>query len=263
MIPDLTIALLQANPYWEDAEANLAMFEEMVWSIDESVDVILLPEMFNTGFSMNPKQLAEVAGLKTQRWMLRMAAQKQTLVGGSYIVQVEEKYFNRFLFAFPDGTMQYYDKRHLFSLAKEEEFFTPGTERLVVDYLGWKICPLVCYDLRFPAWSRNTVHEGQYDYDLLIYAANWPKPRIRAWDILLPARAIENLSYVAGINRVGLDGNDHQYVGHSVVLDYAGGVLSGLDEQEGVIVQKLERKSLEEFRSKFAFLQDADKITFS
>ncbi|PIB36811.1 amidohydrolase [Reichenbachiella sp. 5M10] len=260
---DLTIAMLQADLFWENVDGNLAMFEEQIWSISEEVDVVLLPEMFNTGFSMRPKLLAEVPGLKTQRWMLQMAAQRQALVGGSYIVQQGQRYFNRFVFAFPEGKIQYYDKRHLFSLAQEENYFAAGETRLIVNYKGWKICPLICYDLRFPVWSRNQTREGQCDYDLLLYVANWPETRIQAWDTLLQARAIENQAYVAGVNRIGRDGNDHSYVGHSAVYDYAGDCMQGLVEEVGVIVQTISQSPLLQYRERFAFLQDGDDFVIN
>ncbi|MGL1889171.1 MAG: amidohydrolase [Reichenbachiella sp.] len=253
---DLKLAILQSELYWEDVEANLAMFEEQIWGLDE-VDFIMLPEMFNTGFSMNPRRLAEVPGLKTQRWMLQMANQTKALVGGSYIVNDGGHYYNRFVAAYPDGSMQTYDKRHLFSLAKEEDFFSAGQSRLILAYKGWKICPLICYDLRFPNWARNSVDQGgSYDYDLLVYSANWPKQRIAAWDTLLKARAIENISFVAGANRIGQDGNDNEYVGHSAIYDYTGLELDKLDNKEGVVQTTLIKAQLEEFRTKFPFLKD-------
>ncbi|MCV9388097.1 amidohydrolase [Reichenbachiella ulvae] len=257
---DLKIAIIQSELYWENIDGNLAMFEEKVWGISEAVDLILLPEMFNTGFTMNPQPLAEVPGLKTQKWMLQMASQTKALVGGSYMVRQGENFYNRFVFAFPDGKMQHYDKRHLFSLAKEENYFNAGQKRLIVEYKGWKICPMVCYDLRFPVWARNQINDGACDYDLLIYAANWPEARIQAWDTLLQARAIENQAYVAGINRVGKDGNDYPYVGHSAIYDYAGTTMQFLGDEEDVIIQSINKEALEQFRERFAFLQDGDQF---
>lgn len=257
---DLTVAIIQSDLHWENTEANLANFEEKIWSITEPVDLILLPEMFSTGFSMTPEGLAEVPGLKTHKWLLQMANQRKALVGGSYIVKDGTAYHNRFFMAFPDGSYQTYDKRHLFSLAKEERYFKGGTERLIVEYKGWKICPMVCYDLRFPAWAKNRVDPstGSYDYDLLLYVASWPKPRINAWDTLLKARAIENQSYTIGCNRVGKDGNDYAYVGHSAVYDYLGESKAFLADQEGIIIQKLEKPEQEEFRNKYPFAADSD-----
>ena len=258
---DLTVAILQSNLHWENIDANLAMFEEQIWSITEPVDVIVLPEMFNTGFSMMPEKLAEVSGLKTHKWLLQMANQRNALVGGSYIVKEGTDYFNRFFVAFPDGKFHTYDKRHLFSLAKEEMFFKAGTERLIVDYKGWRICPLVCYDLRFPAWAKNRFNKDSksYDYDLLSYVASWPKPRVSAWDTLLKARAIENQSYTLGCNRIGEDGNGYAYVGHSGIYDYLGEQIDFKDNEEGIIIQKLSKSTQDEFRTKFPFVADSDE----
>ena len=257
---DLTIAIIQSQIHWENADANLAMFEEKIWQINEAVDLIVLPEMFNTGFSMSPENLAEVPGLKTHKWMLQMAKQKNALLGGSYIVKEGTDYYNRFFMAFPDGSYQTYDKRHLFSLAKEEMFFKGGTERLIIEYKGWRICPLICYDLRFPVWSKNQLNQsnGSFDYDLLLYVASWPKPRINAWDTLLKARAIENQSYTLGCNRIGKDGNDYDYVGHSGAYDYLGEQLGFIENQEGIIVQKLSKSDQEDFRTKYPFVADSD-----
>ena len=190
---DLTLALIQSDIHWEDVDANLAMFEEKIWGIAESVDLILLPESFNSGFTDSINKIAEVPGLRTQKWMLQMANQKNALVGGSFMVNEKGKIYNRYLAAKPDGTFETYDKKHLFNLSHIERQITPGQNRTIIEYKGWRICPLVCYDLRFPSWSQNFVHEdGKTDFDLLIYSANWPKQRINAWDTILNARAIEN-----------------------------------------------------------------------
>jgi len=256
---ELSVAIIQSELYWEDVSANLMMFEEKIWNLEEGVDFILLPEMFNTGFSMNPEKLAEVPGLHTEKWLRQMASQRKALVGGSYIVKDGGNYYNRFVAAYPDGKIKYYNKRHLFSLAKEEVYFTAGEDRLILEYKSWKICPLICYDLRFPVWSRNSlVNEGEYAYDLLVYAASWPKPRIAAWDALIKSRAIENVSYVAGANRVGSDNNDNEYVGHSGVYDFAGQAMDKLVEGEGIVTAKLSKEALREFRSRFPFIDDID-----
>lgn len=259
---DLAVAIIQADLHWENIDANLPTFEEKIWSITTPVDVIILPEMFNSGFSMETQSIAEVPGLKTQKWLLQMANQKNALVGGSYIVKEGKEHFNRFFAAFPDGTYQTYDKRHLFTLAKEEQFFKAGTERLIVEYKGWKICPLICYDLRFPVWSKNYLNteNGHYAYDLLIYVASWPKPRINAWDTLLKARAIENQAYTLGCNRIGKDGNGYEYVGHSGIYDYLGEELGFIDNQEGIVIQKLQKSAQDEFRAKYPFVADSDNF---
>ncbi|MFY0626087.1 MAG: nitrilase family protein [Reichenbachiella sp.] len=262
---DLTLAIIQSDIHWEKVDANLAMFEEKIWELEESVDLILLPETFNAGFSSNLKLIAEVPGLKTQKWMLQMARQKKAMIGGSYLVNEGGKLYNRFLLAKPDGSIESNDKRHLFNLSEIEIKLTPSSNRNIVEFKGWKICPMICYDLRFPAWSRNHVKssDDQPEYDLLIYVANWPKPRIDAWDALLKARAIENQSYVAGVNRVGIDGSGHEYTGHSSVYSYEGKELSFLNKEEGFIIQNLSKSALDEFRKKLPFLKDADSLTFN
>lgn len=259
---DLKLSILQSELFWEDVEANLAMFEEQIWDIEEA-DIILLPEMFNTGFSMNPERLAEVPGLKTQKWLLQMAEQKNAMVAGSYIVNDKGSYYNRFVAAFPNGTIQYYDKKHLFTLANEENHFEAGTERLIFEFRGWKVCPMICYDLRFPAWARNTISSNsEYEYDLLLFTASWPKPRINAWDTLLQARAIENLAFVAGANRMGRDGNDYEYVGHSAIYDFQGKKLDKLENEIGIVQATLRKDELDIFRNRFPFLSDAHSFEF-
>ena len=259
---DLTLALIQSDIHWEDVDANLAMFEEKIWSISDSVDILLLPESFNSGFSSNIEKIAEVPGLKTHKWLLQMANQKNALVGGSFLVNEKGQLFNRYMMAKPDGSFQTYDKKHLFNLSDIEKKLTPGTNRIIINYNEWRICPMICYDLRFPSWSQNFVHEdGKTDFDLLIYSANWPKPRINAWDTVLNARAIENQCYVAGINRVGVDGNGLEYPGHSAVIDYTGKVFD-IKIEEGIIIQKISKKPLDTFREKLPFLSDLHSTVF-
>lgn len=253
----LHIATIQAHLHWESIDANLAMFEEKIWQIDQPFDVLVLPEMFTTGFSMDPKPLAEPMNSKTFRWMKQMAAQKECLVIGSYIINESGKYRNRLFTVFPDGNFNYYDKRHLFSLAGESRDYVAGNERLIVDYKGWKILPLICYDLRFPVWSRS----HKYEYDLMVYIANWPTPRVNAWDTLLQARAIENQSYAVGVNRIGIDGYDISYNGHSAVVDYLGQYVYQPTEAEEIKVTTIEKEPLDIFREKFNFSLEADQFT--
>ncbi len=254
---DLYISLIQANLHWEKPEANTAMFEEMIWSIDKT-DLIVLPEMFTTGFSMNARELAEPAGGRTFKWMRQMATQKKAAITGSYIIKDGKDFYNRLYFVFPDGTSSHYDKKHLFGLAGEGDFYSPGNQRLVLEYKGWKILPLICYDLRFPVWSRSQKNGSTlYEYDLLIYVANWPKPRVNAWDTLLKARAIENLSYCIGVNRLGEDGYSKEYLGHSAVYSYLGEEL-GFSDKEEIITCTLDSASLKKFREEFPFQKDAD-----
>ena len=213
----MKIALIQSSLFWENPTANRNYFEEKINGITEKVDLIVLPEMFTTGFTMNPEAVAEAMEGETIIWLQSLAKAKNSAITGSLIIKENNNFYNRLVFVFPSGEIQYYDKKHLFTLAGEDKVYTSCNEKLIVDYLGWKICPLICYDLRFPVFARNVE-----DYDVLIYVANWPKPRINAWDILLQARSVENMCYTIGVNRVGLDSNNLEYVGHSQVVDYLG-----------------------------------------
>lgn len=257
MAQNLKTALLQVDLVWEDIEANKIIFEQKIEQLSADVDLIILPEMFTTGFSMNASALSEPPNGPSFEWMQEMASEKNAAVTGSIITAENGSYYNRLYFVFPDGTFEKYDKKHTFTLAKENETYASGRERLIVNLKGWKICPLVCYDLRFPVWARNTV-----DYDLLIYVANWPSPRVHAWDILLQARAIENMSYCIGLNRVGRDGKDLDYVGHSAVYDGLGKRISKTtSETEFSEEVVLEKDHLVKIRSELRFLQDRDKFT--
>ncbi len=251
----LKITIIQSKLHWENVEENLKMFSEKIADIKTETNLIILPEMFSTGFSMNAAKLAESADGKTFQWMVSQAKEYNTAVTGSVIISENDKFYNRMFFVFPDGNFEKYDKRHTFTFAKENEAYSQGTERLIVDYLGWKICPLICYDLRFPVWARNT--EG---YDVLIYVANWPKVRTVAWETLLRARAIENMAYCIGVNRVGVDGNNHEYIGHSAAYDVLGKQISSsaFDEFTETIV--LEKEHILENRRRFQFLNDMDSF---
>lgn len=257
MAQNLKTALLQVDLVWEDIEANKTLFEEKIKQLSADVDLIILPEMLTTGFSMNAEPLAEPPAGPSFEWMQRMASEKDAAVTGSIITTEKGFFYNRLYFVFPDGTFEKYDKKHTFTLAKENETYASGTERLIVNYKGWKICPLVCYDLRFPVWARNTEN-----YDLLLYVANWPAPRVHAWDILLQARAIENMSYCIGLNRVGRDGKDLDYVGHSAVYDGLGKRISkNTSEEEFSEEVVLEKDHLSKIRTELRFLQDRDRFT--
>ena len=257
MAEKLHIAILQIDLSWEDPTTNRKKFQDMIQGLSPEVDLIVLPEMFPTGFSMNAAALAEPLVGPSLEWMREMASEKDAAVTGSVIVEEEGKFFNRLFFVFPDGTYKKYDKRHTFTLAGEHEVYDPGSERLILMYKGWKICPLVCYDLRFPVWARNTE-----DYDLLLFVANWPAVRILAWDTLLKARAIENLCYCIGVNRIGTDGNGHPYIGHSAIYDCLGKLVSS-PEFEGEMLEEvvLQKGHVEETRAKLKFLQDRDSFT--
>jgi omega-amidase len=259
-IPEIRIALVQTDLHWEDKIANLAMLEEKIWGLKGKADLIILPEMFPTGFSMDASKLAEPMNLTVCKWMKQLAAQTQATLTGSAIIQESGKYFNRLLWVSPKGKVEHYDKRHLFRMAKEEETFSAGEKLPVFSLNGWKFCPQVCYDLRFPVWSRNTWVEGTPEYDILFFVASWPAARISAWEALLPARAIENLSYSIGVNRVGIDGNGIPYSGHSAAYDYKGESLADLGEKENILIISFSASNLEEFRSKFPAWKDADSF---
>ncbi|MDR6969147.1 putative amidohydrolase [Flavobacterium arsenatis] len=249
----MKIALIQTDIIWEDADQNRKNFEEKINTIASDVDLIILPEMFTTGFSMHPEALAETMKGESVLWLQHLAKAKNAAITGSLIIKENDRFYNRLVFVFPSGEIQFYDKRHLFSLAGEDELYSAGAKKLIVEYKGWKICPLICYDLRFPVFSRNTE-----DYDLLIYAANWPTTRILAWDTLLKARAIENMCYTIGVNRIGKDGNDHPYSGHTQVVDFLGNSVIEPSEKEIILIAELDKQQLLETRKKLDFLNDRD-----
>ena len=249
----MKIALIQSDLYWEDALKNRNNFEFKMNQIDSEVDLIVLPEMFSTGCTMNALTMAEAMNGETILWMKSVAKQRNCAVTGSLIITENNQYYNRMLFVFPSGEIQYYNKRHLFTLAGEDKTYTAGTEKVVIDYLGWKICLQICYDLRFPVFVRNVEN-----YDLLLYVANWPKVRTNAWDILLKARAVENLSYVVGVNRIGVDANNYEHIGHSQVVDFLGNYILEPQETEGVFMVELDKNVMLETRKKLDFLSDKD-----
>jgi predicted amidohydrolase len=246
-------ALLQTNLIWENPAENRKLIEQQLIEVNELVDLIVLPEMFTSGFTMNPKAVAETMRGETITWLQKIAKQKNTAITGSLVIEENGNYYNRLVFVFPDGTNQHYDKRHLFTLAGEDKHYTAGKDKLVVEFKGLKICLLICYDLRFPVFSRNVEN-----YDVLIYVANWPKIRTNAWDILLKARAVENMCYVIGVNRVGFDANNHEYIGHSQAINYLGNFEIAPAEKEGLYVTLLDKEILHETRKKLAFLDDKD-----
>ena len=254
-MPDqLKVALVQSNTVWEKRKQNRERLSLKIDEIQQSYDLIVLPETFTTGFSMKPDGLAETMEGKTVQWMREVASGKGCAITGSLIIEEKGKYYNRLLFVHPNGNIQHYDKRHLFSLAGEDKVFTKGSEKLIIDYLDWKICPLICYDLRFPVWARNTE-----DIDALIYVANWPKPRILAWDTLLKARAIENLCYCIGVNRVGEDPEQNEYVGNSAIYDVLGNPVSNIKpNREQTEVVTLDKNHISFYRNKLSFLKDKD-----
>jgi len=252
----MKVALIQAPLVWENPKQNRNYFEDKINSIKETIDLIVLPEMFTSGFTMNPKAVAESMQGETVLWLQVLAKAKNAAITGSLVIEEKGNFYNRLVFVFPSGAIKTYDKKHLFTLAGEDKAYTSGTQKLVFEYQGLKICPLICYDLRFPVFARNTE-----EYDVLIYVANWPKPRINAWDALLKARAIENMCYTIGVNRIGEDPNKHDYPGHSQVIDELGNYLIAPQEIEGVFITTLNKNTLEATRQKFGFLNDRDAFT--
>ncbi|MCH8904524.1 MAG: amidohydrolase [Bacteroidetes bacterium] len=253
----LNISLIQSKLLWEDIEGNLGALGSRINDISEETDLIILPEMFNTGFTMNGEKLAEPMEGKTMDWMAQMASKKNSVITGSLIVTENDNLYNRLIWMAPDGGYKFYNKKHLFGLADEQTVYTEGAHRLIVELNGWHICPQICYDLRFPAWNRN-----QDDYDILLFVANWPEIRMNAWDALLKARAIENQAFVVAINRVGEDGNDYRYIGNSVVVDPMGKQLYLAENEEVTKTVTLDKQELEEIRNKLPFLKDRDNYTF-
>ena len=264
---NLSITLIQTHLLWENKTANLQMLEEKISSIKERTEVVVLPEMFSTGFSMKPELLAETMDGKTVQWMKRIAAEKKVILTGSIIIEENNNYYNRLVWMLPNGQYGAYDKRHCFAFAGEDEHYTAGTKRLIASVKGWKINLLICYDLRFPVWARQAPSQGEEknsgkaaEYDIIIYVANWPEKRIHAWKTLLQARAIENQCYVIGVNRVGDDGNGIHYSGESMTIDPLGEVLYTKKEEEDIFTITLDKTHLETVREKLPFLKDADRF---
>lgn len=263
----LTITTIQTTLHWEDKAANLQMLEEKINSIGQKTEVVVLPEMFSTGFSMKPELLAETMEGEGVAWMKRIAQQKRIILTGSLIIEDSGQFYNRLVWMLPNGQYGYYDKRHLFAYAGEDEHYTPGNKRLIASVKGWRINLLVCYDLRFPVWARQatplTEEEAariEPEYDLMIYVANWPERRNHAWKTLLQARAIENQSYVVGVNRVGKDGNEIYHSGDSMIIDPMGEALYTKAHDEDIHTLTLHKEKLEDIRTKLPFLGDADNF---
>jgi predicted amidohydrolase len=256
----LTISIIQTNLHWENKAANLRMLEDKIKNREQPTEMVILPEMFTTGFSMNPNAFAETMDGETVAWMKRIAAEEKIILVGSIIAKEDDNFYNRLIWMLPNGQYGQYDKRHLFGFAKEDEHYTAGTKRLIAQAKGWKINLLVCYDLRFPVWARQS-SEGEYD--ILIYVANWPERRSHAWKTLLCARAIENQCYVIGVNRVGDDGNNIYHSGNSMIIDPLGQVLYHKADEEDMFTITLEKENLQEVRTKFPFLKDADAFNIT
>jgi len=273
----LTITLIQTNLHWEDKKANLDILSKKIEGIQEKTEVIILPEMFNTGFSMKPETLAEEMDGESVQWMKKIAAAKKVILTGSIMIkdpstkaQDKNNYYNRLIWMLPNGEYGYYDKRHLFAYGNEHTHFNAGNKRLIASVKGWKINLQVCYDLRFPVWARQTPlsfrGEGlgvRPEYDLLVYVANWPEQRIHAWKTLLTARAIENQCYVVGVNRVGDDGNGIHHNGESMIIDPLGEILYSKKDEEDIFTYTLQKEKLTAIRNKFPFLYDADSFNIN
>jgi len=255
--PSLRVSLVQSDLHWENPKANKAHFSKILAPLANTTDLIVLPEMFTTGFSMNAEHLSEAQNGPTVQWLVETSKLLSSAIVGTIIIKDGANFYNRLLFVTPLGEIHTYDKKHTFTLAGEHRVFTPGVARVFIDYLGFKICPLICYDLRFPVWARNNVA-----YDIVLYTANWPQKRIAAWDVLLKARAIENMSYCIGVNRIGQDGNGHGYPGHSAVYDSLGKQLS-TKEYETAFIQTivLDKRHIQSTRDALPFLKDADDFT--
>ncbi|MFM7401332.1 MAG: amidohydrolase [Bacteroidota bacterium] len=254
----MRISIVQSGLVWENIDANLRQFSEKLAPLAGMTDLVVLPEMFTTGFTMNAAALAEDMNGRTLNWLKETAGHLGAAVAGSFICSENGSNRNRLVFMFPDGHFEYYDKRHLFTLAGEHEVFSPGNRKMTVEWMGFRICPMICYDLRFPVWSRNQA--GTEAYDLLLYVANWPSRRGQHWRSLLPARAIENQSYVVGVNVVGRDGNDLEYSGDSCVIDYSGQQLVSLTASGAVVTVSVSLPELHDFRARLPFLNDADQF---
>lgn len=252
----LTVSIIQTNLLWEDVEGNLKLFDREI-DVLPVTDLIVLPEMFATGFSMNTVLLAQTENGRIASWMREKSEQTNAVVIGSVIIEDDGKYFNRLYAAYPDGNLKKYDKRHLFRMGLENQFFSAGMERLFIDVEGWRIMPLVCYDLRFPVWARN-----QNEYDLLIYIANWPASRRKQWKTLLKARAIENQVYLLAVNRIGTDGNDIQYTGDSRIISPIGeNIVKAPKNKQYTETVTLRKEKLNDYRKNFPVLEDADNFT--
>lgn len=259
----LTLSLIQTSLHWEDKAANLAQLEALIKGIPEKTEVVILPEMFSTGFSMQPEKLAETMEGPSVQWMKRVAAEKRIILTGSLIIEENGDYFNRLIWMLPNGQYGVYDKRHLFGYADEDQHYAPGNKRFIASVKGWKILLLVCYDLRFPVWSRQNgaLQEDRSkapEYDLIIYVANWPERRNHAWKTLLQARAIENQCFVAGVNRTGNDGNEIYHSGDSMIVNPMGEILATKAHEPWVHTLTLQRDELDNVRNKLPFLKDAD-----
>ncbi|QEC67711.1 amidohydrolase [Panacibacter ginsenosidivorans] len=262
----LTVTLIQTNLHWQNKAANLSMFSDKINSINTKTEIVVLPEMFSTGFIMQPERFAETMDGETVIWMRDIALSKKIILTGSIIIKEYDNYYNRLIWMLPNGECGYYDKRHLFAFANEDHHYKPGSKRLIASVKGWRINLQVCYDLRFPVWARQQLHHSNnnspvFEYDLLIYTANWPERRSHPWKTLLQARAIENQCFVVGVNRVGNDGNNIYHSGDSMVVSPLGDILYHKTNEEDIFTVTLQKQLLDEVRGRFPFWKDADNFT--
>ena len=253
---DLTITLIQTPLHWENVDANLVAFQELLNRLDDGTDLVVLPEMFTTGFTMNAAPLAQTMSGPAVNWLVQMAGRVGCTITGSMIIEDGTRYYNRLLWAQPDGQLSFYDKRHLFRMSGEHKVYSAGDRHLTINLHGWNIRPFICYDLRFPAWLRNVDNA----YDVAVFIANWPRLRSQHWKLLLQARAVENQSYVVGVNRVGTDGNGHDYSGDSAVIDAMGNVRFQISEKACTQSITLSYKDLADYRKNFPAWRDADQF---
>lgn len=256
----ITLSLVQTKVFWKKKQENIQMLEEKIAGITAPTEIILLPEMFNTGFTSEPVKVAETMDGPTVSWMRDIAAGKNVIIGGSLVIRDGEDFYNRLVWMMPNGDVGTYDKRHLFAYGGEGAKYTAGGKRLIASVKGWKINLQICYDLRFPVWARQQMHGGAPEYDLLINVANWPEKRQSTWNTLLKARAIENMCYVAAVNRVGVDGNNIVYKGGSTILDPLGNPLYDAADKEEIQTITLKKENLDQIRDQFPFLGDADSF---
>lgn len=249
----MKVALFQTKLAWEQPETNRKFIEEYFLNEATDFDLFVLPEMFTSGFTMHPEKISETMQGETISWLKKLAKLKNCAITGSLVIQENNNYYNRMVFVQPSGKIDAYDKRHLFTLAGEEKVYTKGNEKAIVKYNNWNICIQICYDLRFPVFARNVEN-----YDLLLYVANWPKVRIMAWDALLKARAIENMTYTIGVNRIGTDANALEYTGHSKIIDFLGNEILSCENELGVFIIEIDKNQQTQTRQKMNFLNDKD-----
>ena len=259
----LTLTIIQTDLVFENKTVNLERLKSKIENIEQRTEIVVLPEMFSTGFSMRPEVFAETMEGETVKWMKEIAEANKIILTGSIIIEEDGQYFNRLVWMLPNGQLGYYDKRHLFAYGEEDKHYTGGNKRLIASVKGWKINLLICYDLRFPVWSRQQSGVDETEYDLLIYVANWPEKRSHAWKTLLCARAIENQCYVAGVNRVGKDNKNIYHSGNSLVIDSLGQVLYHMADEEDVFTITLQKEDLDKARTQFPFWKDADDFTIN